>query len=138
MSLNDETSRIVRSNIIQEEPIPKVKKVLAWIYKEEQYRSLARKTPRMNMVAPEWLFQPLKLASNKKEGRHVAPVKNPDMKLPTGISWLATLSSRPKVLPRVLLLAKVEGIKVEVVGEVVQSSWPWRCWGAIWSTDAAN
>lgn len=45
MGLNDEVFGTVRSSIIQEEPTPKVKKVLAWVCKEKQYHTLVRGTP---------------------------------------------------------------------------------------------
>lgn len=42
MGLNDSMYGTVRSLIIQEEPLPKVKNVLAMIYKEEQHHQLTR------------------------------------------------------------------------------------------------
>lgn len=46
MGLNDEILGTMISNIIQQDPIPKVKQVLARICKEEQHRNLARTVTR--------------------------------------------------------------------------------------------
>lgn len=44
MELNDTIYGTVRSNTIQQEPVPKVKMVLARIRKEEQHKNVSRST----------------------------------------------------------------------------------------------
>lgn len=44
MGLNDTIYRTVRSNIIQQDPMPKAKTILAQICKEEQHKYLAKST----------------------------------------------------------------------------------------------
>lgn len=83
MGLNDEISGIVRSNNIQEEPLPKLKKkMLARICKEEQYWNIARISIIEEKEALPW---PLRLRQGQSHHLEKDPciiiAINQDMKL---------------------------------------------------------
>lgn len=72
MDLNDAAYGTVRSNIIQKEPVPKVKQVLAQIFEEEQHKNFSKAAAMEEKEGVGIAFVVIKPTVSPLQGTHTA------------------------------------------------------------------